>query len=391
MNSLKAVTQEDSVANPRLQQLTELGTSVWLDFIQRDLMSSGKLQKLIDEYCVAGLTANPTIFEKAIVGSALYDSTIEREVKAGRSVDEIFDAIAYEDIGAACDVLRQVYDRTNGLDGYVSIEVGPELANDTQGTIEAARRYWKAVNRPNLLIKVPATKPGIPAISTLLGEGINVNITLIFSIDRYKAVMNAYLDGLEKLAAGGKPVDRLASVASFFVSRVDTAVDKQLEAKIAAGGPDVESARALLGKAAVANAQIAYEEFKNVFGGERFGAMKAEGARVQRPLWASTSTKNPAYRDVIYVEELAGPDIVNTMPLNTIEAFGDHGVVERRIDKDIAAAHETMYRLAGLGIDMNAVTKTLEEEGVASFTASIVKLREALSKKRDELLQAARQ
>lgn len=376
--------------NSRLKQLSDLGTSVWLDFIQRDLMSSGKLQELIDEFCVVGLTANPTIFEKAIVGSTLYDGTIEREVKAGKPEDEIFEAIAFEDIRAACDVLRQVYDRTDGLDGYVSIEVGPELAYDTDKTIEAAKRYWKAVDRPNLFIKVPATRPGVPAISALLGEGINVNITLIFSIQRYGEVMNAYLEGLEKLAVSGKPVDRIASVASFFVSRVDTAVDKQLDAKIAAGGDDAPKARSLLGKAAVANAQIAYEEFKKVFSTDRFTTLKAKGARVQRPLWASTSTKNPAYRDVLYVEELAGPDIVNTMPLQTIEAFADHGVVERRIDEDVAAAHQVMANLAALGVNIDEVTEKLEVEGVESFTASIMKVREALAKKKEALLQAAR-
>src|SRR4051794_15025162 len=337
--------------NP-LQRLADFGQSVWLDNIRRGLITSGELQRMIDEDGVVGVTANPTIFEKAISGSADYDSAIAELVQQGKSPDDIYKMLLVEDITNASDVFRPVYDRTNGLDGYISIEVAPGLAHDTQGTIKEAREFWDAIKRPNIFVKVPATEEGIPAIEELLYSGLNINITLIFAVEVYKKVMEAYLRAFERRVEEGKPIDKIASVASFFVSRVDTKADKALQdlLKNEQDPKKQEHIKSLLGTAAINNSKMAYQEFLQVFGQERFQKLKEKGARVQRPLWASTSTKNPEYNDVMYVEELIGPDTVNTMPQQTIAAFKDHGKVARTVDQDMDKTRQQLADLESLGI-----------------------------------------
>ncbi|WP_049822929.1 transaldolase [Thermobaculum terrenum] len=371
----------------RLHELIEQGQSPWIDYITRDIIKSGELQSLIDKG-IRGLTSNPTIFEKAISSSKEYDEAFRELVQNGASQSEIYEGLIVEDIRMAADVLRPVYDETGGLDGYVSIEVNPKLAYDTEGTIAEARKFFQTIDRPNIFIKVPATDQGIPAIRQLISEGINVNITLIFSIDYYERVMDAYLEGLEQRVSEGKPIDKIASVASFFVSRVDTEVDKRLQKLIESEQDSQEKSEleSLLGKAAIANARIAYQHFLKKFQGERWESLKAKGARVQRPLWASTSTKNPAYRDVMYVEELIGPDTVNTMPPQTIEAFLDHGKVARTIDKDLDQAYAVIEKLESLGISMKEVTDKLQADGVKLFADSFDSLDKVINEKRETLM-----
>src|SRR6266699_319684 len=316
--------------NPLLQ-LEELGQSVWNDNIDRAQLTNGQFQRLLKEDGIVGVTANPTIFEKSISAGHAYDEQMEQLIRAGKQSNEIYETLVITDIKTVADFLRPIYEQTNGKDGYVSLEVSPDLAHDTEGTLSEVRRFWKMVDRPNLLIKIPATLEGIPAVQQALTEGINVNITLIFSIEFYKQVTNAYISALETRHNEGKDISRMASVASFFVSRVDTLVDKMLEDKIKATSDTAEQQKlkSLEGKAAIANARIVYQEFKRIFNSPRFEKLKQNGAHVQRPLWASTSTKNPAYRDVLYAEELIGPDTVDTMPLETIQNFRDHGRVSR--------------------------------------------------------------
>jgi transaldolase len=359
-----------------LRLLYDHGQSAWLDDISRQLLDSGTLRTLVANGEVYGLTSNPTIFDKAIGESGDYDAPLRALVKAGQHGSAVYEGLVTRDIQDAADVLRPVYDATRGVDGRVSLEVSPELADDTAGTCEEARRLHREVGRENLFIKVPATRAGLPAITALIGDGISVNVTLIFGLQRYGEVMDAYLSGLEALARAGRPLDGVASVASFFVSRVDTLVDKLLEQRIAAAKDPGEQAslRALLGKAAVANARLAYEQFRKTFAGPRWEALRAKGARLQRPLWASTSTKNPAYSDVKYVDELIGPDTVNTMPLHTLEAFRDHGRVRDTIGEDLAGQREVFARLAAVGIDMEKVADQLEDEGVKSFAKSFEEL-----------------
>ncbi len=375
-----------------LQQLyNEQGQSPWVDNITRGSIRSGVLRKLIDEG-IRGLTANPTIFQKAVSGSADYDDSVREFASQGASSSEIYERLIVEDIRDAADVLRPLYDETNRGDGYASIEVSPRLAHDTEATVEEARRFWQAIDRPNVFIKVPATDAGIPAIRQLLSEGINVNITLIFSVEYHERVMDAYLEALEEHVGKGQPVDRLASVASFFVSRVDTEVDKRL-GKLIESEPDVERRKDLedlLGKAAIANTKVAYQHFLEKFGSERFKALQEQGAQPQRPLWASTGTKNPAYSDVLYVEELIGPDTVNTLPPATIEAFQDHGRVERTIDRDVEEAYQTVERLSAHGIELREVTDKLLRDGIEIFTDSFRLLDEAIQGKREELLEKQR-
>jgi transaldolase len=360
----------------KLHELAELGQAVWLDFIRRSFILDGELQVLVDAG-LRGMTSNPTIFEKAIAGSADYDDDLHRLVTAGKSVDTIYEALAFDDIARAADVLRPVYDETRGGDGYVSLEVSPTLAHDTAGTIAEAKRLFATLNRPNLMIKVPATPAGLPAITTLIGAGINVNVTLIFSLAQYEAVVEAYLAGLEQLAGARQDLSGVASVASFFVSRVDTSVDRAL-AKI--GHEDLQ------GKAAVANAKVAYARFRELLRGPRWEALAAKGARVQRPLWASTGTKDPRYSDTLYVDTLIGSDTVNTMPPTTLEAFRDHGAVDVTIETNLAEARSHLARLADLGIDMDAITQQLQDDGVASFAASFETLMASIAEKRDRLL-----
>ncbi len=365
-----------------LHQLTALGQSIWYDNIQRSLLENGGLAKMIAEDAITGLTSNPSIFNNAISKSSDYDAALKTLLAENPTADvkTLYESLAISDIQAAADLMRPVYDRTDGADGYVSLEVAPTLADDTDGTIAEARRLFATVNRPNLMIKVPATPAGLPAITALIGEGINVNVTLMFSLRHYDAVSAAYLAGLEKLAASGGDVRRVASVASFFVSRVDTIFDKALETIGTA------EALALRGKMGVANAKAAYRRFRQVFGGERFAALKARGARVQRPLWASTSTKNPAYSDVLYVEELIGADTVNTMPPKTIAAFKDHGVAEPRLTQNVDAALATMDAVAALGIDYTELTETLQAQGVKAFADAFADLLDNLAAKRESLL-----
>jgi transaldolase/glucose-6-phosphate isomerase len=336
---------------------------------------------------ITGVTSNPTILQQAVSGSSDYEERVQQLVREEAPPREVAMRLWLEDIGEAADQLRPIYDLTAREDGYASIEVDAELAYDTSGTLQEARRIWRELDRPNIMVKVPATPPGIPAVRQLIAEGINVNITLLFSQHLYEDVMEAYLAGLEQRVESGEPVDSVASVASFFVSRVDTAVDRLLETRIAAAEPPAaEQMRVLLGKAAIANAKLAYQRFLGRFGDARWRRLAEHGARVQRPLWASTSTKNPAYRDVVYVEELIGPDSVNTMPPQTIEAFNAHGYVRRSVDEDVAAAREALAALTCHGIDLDAVTQQLQEDGVHAFAASFDKLLESIDDKRDEIL-----
>ncbi|SEL26676.1 transaldolase [Nitrosovibrio tenuis] len=370
--------------NP-LKQLQQYGQSIWLDYISRDLIKSGELQRLITEDGLRGLTSNPTIFEQAIGHGSEYDDALCQLLKTNEKQSEkaLFEALAVEDIRMAADVLRPVYDGTSGGDGYASLEVSPHLARDTQGSIAEARRLWRAVQRPNLMIKIPSTPEGIPAIEQLTSEGINVNVTLMFSLRHYEAVARAYIAGLGRWAdssPGGVKEAWPHSVASFFVSRVDVMVDPMLE-KI--GAPE---GLALRGKIAVANAKLAYQRFREVFYGEPFAALRRKGARVQRPLWGSTGTKNPAYSDVLYVEELIGPDTVNTVPPKTLAAFRDHGRVRNTLQEGVEQAKADIAQLGNLGIDLNAITEQLQNDGVDAFAASYDKLLVTLQTKRQDIL-----
>ena len=379
-------------ARERMAALLEQGQSVWLDYITRDLVRKGELKREIEEFGLRGMTSNPTIFQKAISEGHAYDEQVAGLMRQGASATVVFEAVAIKDIQDACDLFRPLYDSTNGGDGFVSIEVSPLLALDTQGTIEEARRLWASVDRPNVMIKVPGTVAGPPAIKTLLTEGMNVNVTLLFSLESHERVMWAYIEALEERAAVGHPIDKIASVASFFVSRVDTAVDKLIDAKVAELGADsAEGKRVqrLRGKVAVANAKLAYARFQELFGDERFGKLAAQGANPQRPLWASTGTKDKAYPDTLYVDSLIGPDTVNTLPPATLDAFRDHGTVARTIDQGVDEARATMATLKEVGIDIDAVTKGLEEEGVASFAKSFDDLLSGVEAKRQDLKAAA--
>lgn len=367
--------------NP-LHDLHRLGQSIWYDNIRRGLLGSGELKALIDAGEIRGVTSNPTIFEKAIAGSSDYDGALAELAVRGRSTDEIFDALSIEDIRRTTDLFRAVYDQSGGTDGFVSIEVSPLLARNTRSTVAEAERLWRTVDRPNLMVKIPATAEGIPAIEQSLARGININVTLIFSLRRYAEVMQAYLKALERRVAAGQPIDRLASVASFFVSRVDSKVDPRLEALIREEGPHAAQGVRLLGKAAIANAKQAYADFRRTFDSERFERLRRNGAQVQRPLWASTSTKNPAYPDVIYVEALIGPDTVNTVPPATLDAYRDHGQPAVRITEGLDEARAALDELESLGIHMDRVTQELEDEGVAAFSKSFETLMAAIEAKR---------
>jgi transaldolase len=367
------------MTNNPLVDLGVYGQSVWYDNIRRGLIASGELQRMIAQDNVTGVTSNPSIFEKAIAGSDDYEDSIAGLVAQGASAEEIYEALAFEDIAATADLLRPVYERTQGDDGYVSIEVSPHLAQDTQGTIAQARRIFAALERPNVMIKVPATPAGLPAITTLIADGINVNVTLIFALERYAQVAEAYLSGLEQRVTRGQSLRDVASVASFFVSRIDTLVDQWLE-------HHGHATPALLGKAAIASAKLVYQKYQAIFGGDRFADLKVQGARVQRPLWGSTSTKNPAYSDVLYVEELIGPDTVNTIPHHTLEAFRDHGRVSPTLTQDVGAARVVFERLAELGLDMAQVTEKLLQQGVAAFGKSFDSLMASIEDQRSAML-----
>jgi transaldolase len=370
-----------------VQQLHAAGQSMWYDNIQRSLLDNGALAGMIARGEVRGVTSNPTIFMNAITKSQDYDAGLVPLARAGRSAEEIFWQLAIEDIQRAADLFRPLYEESGGGDGYVSLEVSPYLAQDTDRTLAAAQWVSQRVDRRNLMVKIPATQAGLPAITAAIAAGINVNVTLIFSNERYAAVMDAYSKGLERRAAEGLPMGPIASVASFFVSRVDTKVDARLMRIVGAGGTQAEMATRLLGKAAIANARLAYADFKQVFAAGRFQVLKAKGARVQRPLWASTGTKNPAYRDVVYVEELVGPDTVNTVPPQTLAAFLGHGQVRpSSLEENLAEAEQVLADLEALGISMSAVTGELEQEGVQSFADSFTALLAAVETRRQAVI-----
>lgn len=365
--------------NP-LRQLENFGQSIWLDYIRRQLLFSPEFRRLIEEDGLKGMTSNPTIFDKAIADSNDYDEQLAELVRSQKSTDEIYEALTTDDIKRAADALRPLYDTTDGRNGFVSYEVSPRLANDTDGTIAAAHRYFELIGRPNLMVKVPATPAGLPAIEQLISEGRNINITLMFSVKHYGAVAEAYLRGLEKRAQAGLPLTRVASVASVFVSRVETLADKRLEEKLK-GRPN-EAVAALRGTAAVANAKLIYQRFKEIFGSDRFKQLQAKGARVQRPLWASTGTKDPAYSDIKYVQELIGPDTVNTMPPATMDAFRDHGMPRATLEQGLAEAAEAVRRLNEAGIDLIEIGEELQHEGVESFAKSFADLLATIESRR---------
>lgn len=370
------------MTNANIKALSEVGVSIWLDDLSRSMLADGDLQRLIDEKGVVGVTTNPTIFAGALKDGSAYDEQVRELAAAGADVDEAVFRITTDDVRAACDVLRPVYDATNGQDGRVSIEVDPRLARDTAATVEMARKLWETVDRPNAMIKIPATVEGLPAISTVLSEGISVNVTLIFSLDRYRGVMNAFLTGLEQAREAGKDLSTIRSVASFFVSRVDSEIDKRLDAI----GTDV--ATALKGKAGVANARLAYQAFEEVFATSRWQTLADDGAHVQRPLWASTGVKNPEYRDTMYVVDLAVDDTVNTMPPKTLDALADHGEVKGdQVTAHYDAARAVLDDLERLEISYNDVVEVLETEGVDKFDVSweelLTSVREALAAGKD--------
>jgi len=368
--------------NP-LQTLRELGQSVWYDYIRRDLITSGRLEALVREDGLAGMTSNPTIFQKAIAETSLYDDDIRRFARDREGAAQIFEGLAVSDIQSAAEVFRGVYEKSRGNDGFVSIEVGPHLARDTEGSIAEARRLWKECGRDNVMVKIPGTPEGVPAIRKCLAEGININITLLFSVARYREVIEAYLSAMEERVAAGKPVEKIRSVASFFVSRVDTNADKKLDAKAREGGSEAErgKARQLRGKLGIANARVAYQVFEEVFRGARFQKLERGGVALQRPLWASTSTKDPAYPDLYYVEALIAPDSVDTLPPETFEAYRDHGDPKVRIHDDLVGARRVFEGLEELGIQEKRIFLELEEEGVRKFSESYDALLKALEEK----------
>jgi transaldolase len=364
--------------NP-LKQLETLGQSIWLDYIRRDLIASGALRRLIEKDGLRGMTSNPAIFEKAIVESHDYDEDIRAMAREGKDAKAIYEAISQRDVQSAADEFRPLYDATDGKDGYVSLEVNPHLARDTTGTIEEARRLWAALDRPNVFIKVPGTAEGLPAIQQLISDGISVNVTLLFGLPRYRQVADAYVAGIEARAAQGQPVKHVASVASFFVSRIDALVDPLLEARMAQGGREADVAEQALGQVAIASAKMAYQIYKDIFGSARFKTLADQGARPQRLLWASTGTKNPKYSDVKYVEALIGPDTVNTVPVETLDAYREHGNPKARLEQDAQRAGWVLGRLAELGISIDKATQQLEDQGIQKFNKPFDELMKTLA------------
>ncbi|NTV89564.1 MAG: transaldolase [Clostridiales bacterium] len=365
----------------RIKRLGEFDQSIWLDYIRRDMITGGNLRKMIEEDGLKGMTSNPAIFEKAITGSRDYDEDISRMAAEGKDCTTIYETLSQSDVRAAADEFRGVYDSTDGRDGYVSLEVNPHLAHDSKGTMTEARRLWTALGRKNVCIKLPATLEGLEAIRQLTGEGININVTLLFGLSRYRQAAEAYIEGLEGRMAQGKSLREVASVASFFISRIDTMVDPMLEKTIAAGGEEAKLASQLRGEVAVSCARMAYRIYKELFEGERFKKLAALGARPQRLLWASTGTKNPSYSDVKYIEELIGPETVNTAPLETLEAYRGHGEPEARLENGMEKAEWVLSRLPELGINMEAVSQKLEAEGIEKFNQPFDQLMKALEEK----------
>jgi transaldolase len=363
------------MAKNRLQEIHDAGQSIWLDSIDRRMLHDGELDRRIRDDALTGMTSNPTIFQKALASSNAYDDQLVEAEEQGLTSWQLFELLETTDVRDACDHFAAVYSSTRGADGYVSIEVSPGVSHSADATVEEARRLWKTVDRPNVMVKVPGTPEGAIAVRRLIAEGINVNITLLFAIQAHDRVIEAYMAGLEDRIKARQPIDGLASVASFFVSRVDSEIDKRLDALITkATPPEKERLKLLKGRAAIANAKLAYRLFRQRFAGPRWEALAKQGARVQRPLWASTSTKNPEYRDVMYVEELIGPDTVDTMPPATIEAFRDHGAVDKTVDKKVAAAEGLLKEVEAVGISVNEVTEKLLVDGIASFQKSFDEL-----------------
>ncbi len=376
------------MARNSLLEIKKLGQSVWLDNLSRPLLTTGALARLVREDGISGITSNPKIFKDAMTGGEAYDEALARLARQGRPTTEIYESLAIQDIQDACDLLAPAYQESDGTDGFVSLEVSPHLARDTAGTVAEARRLWRTVDRPNLLIKIPGTDEGVPAIEACLAAGINVNITLLFSLNAYKKVIDAHMRALEARRERKEPLAGVASVASFFLSRIDVKVDRALEKRATASGG--AQARALLGKAAVASAKLAYRMWEEALDTPAWRRLEAAGARVQKPLWASTSTKNPAYSDVMYVEPLVAPRSVNTMPEETIEAFRDHGRAALTIGEGLDEARQTLERLAAVGIDMDQVTRELVEEGIEKFVTPFDELLAALDAKRSALAAGAR-
>jgi len=374
------------MSNPLLQ-LQALGQSVWYDTIDRAQLLSGLFDRLITEDGITGTTANPTIFEHSMSQGHAYDEQMNQLIREGKRTGEIYEALVITDVRTVANLLRPMYDRTSGQDGFVSLEVSPDLASDTEGTLAEVRRFWRMVDCPNLMVKIPATPAGIPAIRQALTEGININITLIFSLENYRQVADAYINALTERQAAGKGISEIASVASFFVSRVDVLVDRLLEdkRKAASDAAERQHLKALAGMAAIANARLVYQEFKRLVSTPRFETLKQQGARVQRPLWASTSAKNPAYRDVLYAEELIGSDTIDTMPLQTIESFREHGRVRLSIEDNLLEAKADLAALEGVGISYDQVTRQLQEEGVQRFADSFHQLFAGIEEKRKAL------
>lgn len=376
--------------NPILQIEQNYGQSIWMDNLSRSIIQSGELKQLMEERGIVGITSNPAIFEKAIVGNAIYDADIEAGIRAKQSVLEIYESLVFDDIRNACDIFKSVYESSNKLDGYVSIEVPPNIADDTQSTIEQARRYYEQIGRENVMIKIPGTKMGLPAVEQVISEGINVNVTLLFSVDSYVETAWSYIRGLEKRVAEGKDISNIASVASFFLSRIDINIDARIDAKLAEGMDRIEKKaelEAVKGKVAIANAKIAYEKYKEIIQSDRWKALAEKGAKVQRLLWASTSTKNPEYSDVMYVDELIGPDTVNTLPPNTIEACADHCSPANRVEADVDKAHHLMESLKEPDIDIN-IDEVMEElllDGIDKFVKPFESLMASLEDKVQKL------
>ena len=376
--------------NPIFQIEQNYGQSIWMDNLSRTLIESGELKKMIEERGIVGITSNPAIFEKAIVGNATYDTDIEAGIRAGKSVLEIYEGLVFDDIRNACDILKPIYESSNKLDGYVSIEVPPTIADDTESTIQEARRYYQQIGRENVMIKIPGTKMGLPAVEQVIADGINVNVTLLFSVDSYVETAWAYIRGLEKRAAEGKDISNIASVASFFLSRIDSNIDDRVDAKLKEGSEDINMEvrlRSIKGKIAIANAKIAYQKYKEIIGSDRWKALVEKGAKVQRLLWASTGTKNPEYSDVMYVDELVGPDTVNTLPPSTIEACADHCSPASRIETGVEEAYNLMETLKEPDIDIN-LSEVMDElllDGIDKFVTPFQSLMASLDEKVQKL------
>jgi len=379
-----------TATNPILEIEQNYGQSIWMDNLSRTLIQSGELKQMIEERGIVGITSNPAIFEKAIVGNAVYDADIEAGISAKKSVLEIYESLVFDDIRNACDILRPVYDSSNGLDGYVSIEVPPNIANNTESTIEEARRYYAQIGRENVMIKIPGTKMGLPAVEQVISDGINVNVTLLFSVDSYVETAWAYIRGLEKRAEKGEDISKIASVASFFLSRIDSNIDARIDKKLSQGVDDLNMEarlKAVKGKVAIANAKIAYQKYKEIIQSDRWKALAEKGAKVQRLLWASTGTKDPHYSDVMYVDELIGPDTVNTLPPNTIEACADHCSPASRIETGVDEAYQLIENLGSPDIDinLNEVMDELLDDGIDKFVKPFESLMSSLDEKVQKL------